>query len=176
MEKDIAKALRFTLISLLIFSLLYTLPLQIIPWQILESITAHSTAILANLSHHIYTVIEQESMIYIQGGIFTIAIIPLCTGYIEFAVLVAFILASEDRSLTYRIKGVLGAVIFTYIANILRIYGTILATNTLTRTEIDVLHNIGFKVLLFVVVAGYYAVWYVGIPKLLHTHKYWSMR
>ena len=176
MKKELQNALQFIIISLLLFSLLYILPENAIPWKALESVTAYSTIGVLNSISRGYSITEQVNTIYIQGGAHTVAIIPLCTGYLEIAVLLAFIFASEDRSLKYRVKGAIGAIIFTFIANIARISGTILASNSLTVEEIDLLHNAGFKILLFLVVAGYYACWYVLVPKLLSTYKNRSLR
>ena len=56
---------------------------------------------------------------------FVINIISLCSGKLEIALLISFILATSEMRLTYRIVGSIIAIIFIIVFNFLRILITI---------------------------------------------------
>jgi len=90
---------------------------------------------------------------------FVINIISLCSGKLEIALLISFILATSEIKLIYRIIGSIVAIIFIILFNFLRILITIyfISINDLKTSEF--LHDILFRIFLFFSIAFFYYIW-----------------
>ena len=163
-RKELEKGARFTLIALIVFSLAYALPYSILPWGLFESLAMHSSALTLNLMGFGARTVSAEGF-FIKTENTTAGIIELCTGYLEFIVLASFILASEDRTLRRRVKGVIQGLAFILVLNPLRIAFTFSALATQGVMVADFIHNTLFKLSLFVVIFGFYAWWYLGLSR-----------
>lgn len=163
-KRELEKGARFTLIALIVFSLAYALPYSVLPWTLFEAWTMHSSALALNLMGFDARTVSSEGF-FIKTESTTAGIIELCTGYLEFVVLSAFILASEDRTLRRRVKGVLQGLAFILVLNPLRIAVTFSALATQGVAVADFIHNTLFKLSLFAVIFGFYAWWYLGLSR-----------
>ncbi|MFH0714064.1 MAG: exosortase/archaeosortase family protein [Candidatus Micrarchaeota archaeon] len=91
----------------------------------------------------------------IPGG--DIEISDLCSGALELALLIGFISASADRSVNYRIKGIVVGVVFFLLFNAARIAFTI---NSFGTAAFVPLHDVLFRLTLIIGLVTFYAVWY----------------
>lgn len=83
----------------------------------------------------------------------------LCTGLLEWIVIVSAILASTESSREKRLHGVVFATIGVFLFNLFRINASILAILFLGVEAGAFSHDIFFRVFLFVSIAGFYYAW-----------------
>ena len=91
------------------------------------------------------------------GGL-DVEIINLCAGGIELALLAGFVLASRDKPLSYRVKGIAAGFAFFFIFNSARIAFTI---NSFGTAWFEPLHEVLFRAILIIGLVTFYAVWYL---------------
>jgi exosortase/archaeosortase family protein len=164
LEKELVKAGRFGLGVLVFGGITYLLleffinPLQ---W---------STAVLSSLFLNLLgvpAVAVSSSPPLIEGVMeFTLRIIPLCTGHLEFAVLLGGIASTEDRTPKERVGGIVGAAFFVTIVNVLRVSFTALSGRWFGILFMDVVHETLFRATIVVAIVGYYLAWYIGWQSL----------
>lgn len=94
-----------------------------------------------------------------------VAVSFLCTGLLEFAVLTSALLASAGIRWRYRIYGVVLAVPFVFGINALRILISFQTILTSSVEFAEVVHNLFFRVALFISVAGFYGVWFLWVAR-----------
>lgn len=152
-RQDWREALRFTGVFALVAGGAY-LASEPLALQ-LRVFAAQSSTFLLNL-------FGVPARFYLEGGEsflrtdgLVAAIVELCSGRIELAVLLGVILASRDRSLRNRLAGAAGAFLFVFLLNPLRIALTVMNFSPL-------LHDVIFRVTILVLIVGYYALWYLG--------------
>lgn len=85
----------------------------------------------------------------------------LCAGDIEIALLLAIILATWDRSWRKRFWGCLLGFLFVLLVNPLRIFFVLLAGSSFGWNVADAVHGVLFRVMLLLIIIGYYFLWYV---------------
>ena len=158
-KKEIVKSGKFLLALIAVFLLL-----SFVFWLLgelwVELFTAHVAAtVLGALGvEPVVSVLDGNVLIGIGETIFQISY--LCTGLFELIILVSAIAASFGISLRKRGVGILGAVIFGFVFNQMRIVvSVLLAINTNIRTA-ELAHDVFFRLTLFIVIAGYYAAWF----------------
>lgn len=83
----------------------------------------------------------------------------LCTGLLEWMIIVSAILASTEARAEKRIHGVLFATIGVFAFNLFRINASILAVLFLGLEAAAFSHDIFFRVFLFISIAGFYYAW-----------------
>ncbi|MFH0834947.1 MAG: exosortase/archaeosortase family protein [Candidatus Micrarchaeota archaeon] len=89
----------------------------------------------------------------------------LCWGRVEIAVLAGIIMASWDRKLGERLKGVLLGIAVLLVLNPIRIAVSLAAFNPQNSQASALLHDFLFRITLVVVLVTYYAVWYYWLSK-----------
>jgi len=146
-------ALRFVLVFALVAGVVYLLtePLALF----LRTLASQSAAFLLNL----FGVPTQTYLLngepFLRTDGLSAAIIDLCSGRLELAVLFGVIFASADRSLRNRVAGALGALAFVLVLNPVRIALTV-------QFFSPFLHEVLFRLTILVLIIGYYALWYLG--------------
>jgi exosortase/archaeosortase family protein len=147
------EAARFVLVFALVAGAFYFLsePLALG----LRAFAASSSAFLLNLFGVPASVYFDSGEPFLRTPDLVAAIIELCSGRLELAVLLGVILASRDRSLRDRLAGAAGAFAFVFVVNPARI--------ALTVTNFSpLLHEVLFRLTILVLIVGYYALWYLG--------------
>lgn len=108
-----------------------------------------------------------------NGTQFTAELGQLCGGGLELAILCGSVLASRDRSLRDRLKGILLGFLVEAIFNPLRISITLTTVGT---SLLPTIHDVLFRALLVIVLVGAYALWYLNTKTLseqiLLVHKH----
>ncbi|MEK6972431.1 MAG: exosortase/archaeosortase family protein [archaeon] len=104
-------------------------------------------------------IINDLPIIELANGV-NIQISYLCTGLLEAAVLLAAILASHGIAWKKRIIGALAGIVLAQLFNITRILLTITFILDSDIQTIEFVHNIFFRVTLFIVIVGIYAAWF----------------
>jgi exosortase/archaeosortase family protein len=84
----------------------------------------------------------------------------LCTGLTEFFVLTAAVLASHGIPRKEKIYGLVGAFDVVFLFNLGRIMVTVSLLKNAPLAVADLAHDFLFRVSLFVVIAGFYALWF----------------
>ncbi|MEM4662944.1 MAG: archaeosortase/exosortase family protein [Candidatus Diapherotrites archaeon] len=171
LKRELVTASKFLLVF--VFSFLI---LSFIFYSLFLEITAHVIAIIASKLLGIFgyssEVILGEPVIIIVNAKYMIEISYLCTGLLETAVIISAILASFGIDLKKRGLGVIIGIIFVNSLNIFRILVTIFAiTNTQDSVYLEFIHNVLFKVTLFVGIALYYAIWFGLATNLLNLRR-----
>lgn len=105
-----------------------------------------------------------------SGYLFEIA--DLCSGRLELALVLAFLFATPDRSWKEKILGGLFSVPFIFVFNVIRI-GVVITTVGENLMYAVFLHELGFRLFLFVTLIGYYFLWYVLSLKLRRGLTVW---
>lgn len=102
----------------------------------------------------------QSDLAYVDGnhhiisGEWDAEINEACWGRLELAILFATIIASEDRALHKRLKGVLGGTLITLLLfNPIRITASLITLN-------EFVHDALFRASLLIMLVAYYALWY----------------
>ena len=91
----------------------------------------------------------------------TIQISDLCTGTLEFLIIIGAILASAGIDRKKRVLGAAMAGVLVLLLNLARILATIgLIGSTQDTQLIDFTHNVFFRVFLFVSIMGLYTLWF----------------
>lgn len=96
-----------------------------------------------------------------NGAPFSAELGQLCGGGLELAILCGSVLASRDRSLRDRAKGVALGFLVVAVFNPLRISFTLTTAGT---PALPLVHDLLFRGLLLVVLVGAYALWYLNTP------------
>ncbi len=90
----------------------------------------------------------------------SIEISYLCTGLLETMVLASVVLASAGISIKKRITGALAGIPATFAVNIFRILATLHFVQEKQQATAELIHNVFFRVALFVTIFVFYAVWF----------------
>ena len=102
----------------------------------------------------------ESTKLLVETFSYPVIITFLCTGILEFSLLVSAIIASRDQTIKKRIKGIFYSVFIVLIFNILRISFTILIIKNLDLTTADFFHGFLFRLFLIIIVIGFYYIWY----------------
>ncbi|PJA18548.1 MAG: hypothetical protein COX63_02140, partial [Candidatus Diapherotrites archaeon CG_4_10_14_0_2_um_filter_31_5] len=108
-------------------------------------------------------VVQQPVMILAEN--FSVQISYLCTGLMEFIVLVAAIIATTGIKKEKKLIGIIRAGIAVFLFNAGRIIITISLIEKTDLQTIELAHDLLFRISLFVLIAGYYFVWYYSAVK-----------
>lgn len=161
-RKEAVKGTVFLASFLILFSLLALL-INALPDFILNFELWIANIILAIMKSIGYDgsiiIINDLPIIELINGT-NIQISYLCTGLLEASVLIAAILASHGISWRNRILGCLVGIVLAQLFNITRILLTITFILDSDIQTIEFVHNIFFRVTLFLVIVGIYAAWF----------------
>jgi exosortase/archaeosortase family protein len=113
-------------------------------------------------------IVFQEPVLLLLPNL-SIQISFLCTGLVELMVLVAAILASFGIDFEKKWKGIIGAIATVLVFNALRIIVTSLLIQNTTRELADLAHDLLFRISLFVVIVGFYGLWFYWATGKLKT-------
>lgn len=90
----------------------------------------------------------------------SIEISYLCTGLLETIVLSGVIIASAGISIKKRIIGLAAGIIATMGVNFGRIFATLYFVQNSNATTAEFIHNVFFRLTLFVTIFCFYAIWF----------------
>ncbi len=162
-ESEAKKGLKFLLhFSVWFLALNFFAWLLPLPW--VEAVTAELSVWLLALFGTGAEIIFREPVLILLHN-HTISISYLCTGLLEAVIIAAAVLASVGISREKRILGAVAGVALTFIFNQARIVATMLAVVNMGLDSAEFLHNLLFRVFLFIVIAGYYALWFWIVTK-----------
>ena len=156
---ELKKSLVF-IAGFVVFFIGLSLGISIIPASFLELPTAGLTQQFLLFTAKPASLTFQEPILLEIAQGKEIAISYLCTGFLELIILVSAILASQGIEWKKRMKGVWFAAVGTQIFNLLRIWVTIFFILNSETATIDLVHNVLFRLTLFVVIAGFYFIWF----------------
>jgi len=159
-KRELGASAKFLAAFFAIFFLL-NIFLLLIPLALIESIAAFLASFALQAFGIKTQVMFAEPVKLMLNNTFEIEINYLCTGLLESTVLVSGILASLGIDWRKRACGALTGLLFVNALNIIRIVITALAiVNVKDAFLLDFIHNILFKLTLFVGIAGFYALWF----------------
>ena len=162
MQEKVVQGGKFLLLLVLSYAIIYFL-ISLIPLEWIELMLAKVIVVFTDGE-----IIFQEPVL-IAFKSFTIQISELCTGIMEFVLLASAIISTGEITKRKKIIGVIGAGIATYLFNVIRIIITVSLIDKTSLETIELAHDLLFRISLFVLIAGYYFVWYYlavkGIPK-----------
>ncbi|MBU1198023.1 exosortase/archaeosortase family protein [Candidatus Micrarchaeota archaeon] len=144
----------FLVLSIPAFLLLQNLSL-------LNLIAAYSSAFLLSTVFHLPAHVLPSNPYPIIGmSTFMVEIIDLCAAKVEIAVLLGILMATFEKSLSYRVKGFLAGLLAIFIFNAFRIALTVhfFANNQLTASIL--FHDVLFRLSLVLFLVTYYILWY----------------
>ena len=144
----------FIFLFIFLFAILYSL---LSATNIPSQIAAYSSQSLLHLISKPSTLIFENQIPILKYENLDAQITDLCSAGLEIAVLVALIFATFEKSLQYRLKGAIAAVLFLLILNAIRITITVATFGTLL---FDLTHELLFRSLLIASIILFYALWY----------------
>ncbi len=178
-RSDEKRQLIYFLAGFILFYLILSLILGLVPQIIYKQITANTVESVLNFEGIKTTslgVLPCDEFSWLSDGVVgtcyafsvndkTIFIAWLCTGVLEIIILISAILASFGIKRKAKIIGIILAIIVGIIFNVLRILVTIHIVLTQNLQVVEFAHDILFKVVLFVYITVFYVAWF-----------YWAMR
>ena len=155
-KKDAIKGGKFLIILIIAF-IAISLGMQFSgAAQGMQSVIANNVSSIFN-SFGYQTTLEENIISFPN---YDIRISELCTGLLELIILISAIIASIIVSLKKRLLGVMGAIAFVYVINLLRI---IISINIILNGNLqaaEFAHDLLFRISLIVVIVGFYGIWF----------------
>ncbi len=160
-KDDAQKTGRFLLLFVVVYLVLSFVAKGLIGIEAIElSVANSSLEILQMLGQTGSVSFAEVALIELESGV-AIEISELCTGLMEFLIIVGTILASAGISLRRRLTGAAVGGVLTVLLNFLRIVITaLIIVGTGDLALIELTHNILFRLFLFVSIAGIYLAWF----------------
>lgn len=156
-KKGLKQSLKFLSVFTATVLILYlTSFFYLLPAELLFAFTQLFLFSLANIPAEIISFAEPVIM---QLPFTQFQISFLCTGLLELFVLVGAMLASFEVSARKKVYGIVSAALTVYVFNSLRIFLTALLLANENLELVDLAHDILFRVSLFIIIVGFYAVW-----------------
>lgn len=169
-EKE--KGTKFLLVFVIIYGLLYFGFNFIVPLEIFEFFIASIVMSLLGIAGVKGSIVLQEPVLILLESGLEIQISYLCTGLMEIFIVIGAVLASLGIEMRKRIIGVIAGVVFAFVFNIFRIAATILiALGNPESLVLELAHDVLFRLTLFVVIAGFYIVWFLWATNQLDNAK-----
>lgn len=173
-RSDEKKQLIYFLAGFILFYLILSLLLGLVPQEIYKQITGNVVEGILNLEG-----IKTTSLGFlgcsefswlsegVEGTCYaflveekTIFIAWLCTGLLEIIILISAILASFGINTKAKLIGVLVAILVGIVFNIIRIIITIHIVLTQNISVVEFAHDILFKTILFIYITVFYVAWF----------------
>jgi len=158
LKEELKKTIKFFIAFIIVFIAL-NLALFFVPLIYFEALIANTIKLILSFQQ-INAVIELKEPVLMHLNEKTIIISYLCTGLLELTLIVSLIIGSIGIPLKKRIIGSLIAIPLTYAFNIARIIITINAIMSFNETIVDLVHNLLFRITLFIVIVGFYFFWF----------------
>ncbi|PIO06263.1 hypothetical protein COT29_01845 [Candidatus Micrarchaeota archaeon CG08_land_8_20_14_0_20_59_11] len=132
-----------------------------------SSMAAYSSRVMLNAAGISASITFENGLAHLRSSSpgFDAEIGDLCWGRVELAVLAGIIMASADRRMGMRIKGVLLGFAALLVFNPIRIAISLAAYSPQNPQASALLHDFLFRITLIVVLVTYYAVWYYWLSK-----------
>lgn len=127
--------------------------------RLLATWTAHATAFLLATLNRPVSVVFLENPHLLSAG-FDAELIPLCWGTLELALWAGIVLASDNRTLTRRVKGLLAGTFAFLIFNPARIALTLWLFDSSEPFASAVAHDVLFRLTLVALFVVAYFVWH----------------
>ena len=172
-KNDFIQSAKFIASFTAIFSVLYiTYPLYVLQIELFYSLIELFFLQLIGFQGSIQLKPELESVWILLPNL-TVQISFLCTGLIEFFVLIAAILSSFGIQFRKKLIGIFFAAITVLVFNLIRIFATILLIHNSTFEVADLAHDFFFRASLFIVIVGFYGLWfYYAAGKMKKNKKF----
>ncbi|MCD6478429.1 MAG: exosortase/archaeosortase family protein [Candidatus Diapherotrites archaeon] len=142
--------------------ILVNIAISFVPIEIFEYAVALLSAKMLELLGYSTSIVLGEPVKILLNNMHEIEISYLCTGLLESTVIVSALIASLGISIKKRVIGIIAGLAFVNVLNIFRI---VITANAIAGMQdvaiVDFIHNLLFKVVLFVGVACYYALWFL---------------
>jgi exosortase/archaeosortase family protein len=168
-EREYKKALFFLFLFILFFSVSYLIfGKTLIAGYINYFYGFLSSAILSVFgiaNTFVFDSVNQISKILVSGLAEPITITFLCSGILEFCLLISAILASVGISVRKRVVGALLAVPIVIVFNIIRIVFTSIIIVNGNLSFANFVHGFLFRVFLVIIVIGTYYFWFTKNTK-----------
>ncbi|NCQ51158.1 exosortase/archaeosortase family protein [archaeon] len=160
-KKKIKESLYFLLFFIISFSLIYLLLSKTLIYNFINYFYGSLSSIILNIFYGIntsfyYDFIEQVTFLIIPSIDYPVAIVFLCTGILEFSLIVSAIVSTIGFSLRKKIKWVLISSFLVIIFNLLRITFTIFIIDYFNLEIADFFHGFLFRLFLVIIVIGTY--------------------
>ncbi len=152
-KNDAVKGGKF-LLELVLAYVIISLFFLFIPLELIELIIAKTVMIFTGGK-----IVFQEPVLILFEN-FSVQISYLCTGLMEFILLASAIIATAGIKKEKKVLGIVGAGIATFVFNVIRIVITISLIENTSIEIIELTHDVLFRISLFVLIAGYYFIWY----------------
>ena len=162
-KKEKEKAFNFLASFGLIFALLYLTSFAYL--NFVEIVLAQTVLLLLSWGGQPGLILSAAEPVVVMLPSLQFQISFLCTGLIEFFVLTAAILASHGIERNKKWWGLIGAFDVVILFNLFRILTTINLLQSAPAEVADLAHDILFRLSLFVVIAGFYALWFFWATK-----------
>ncbi|MFH1587123.1 MAG: exosortase/archaeosortase family protein [Candidatus Diapherotrites archaeon] len=159
-RKEISRSGKF-LIGLVAFFVLLNLLFSLIPLEWVEFVFAFLTSLIFSVFGAQNELVYGEPVIILLHNFpLPISISYLCTGLLELSIIVAAVAASFGIKIEKRIAGIIAATATIFAFNLTRIVLSI-GIILLFGLEIGELsHEVLFRIFLFLVIAGFYFIWF----------------
>lgn len=154
--------------------------LQVVGLGPLRNLTAWVSSSLLNFVGVNNTVLHNSFPIITTFGKNRInaAVIDLCVGDIELALLPAIILSTFDRSLLKRVVGSVAGVFLIVLINPIRIFTVMWIGSNFGWGLGELTHTFTFRLVLLLIILGFYYIWYLkyddisnGMKRFIHEFR-----
>ncbi len=164
-KKEQKKSLKFIAL-IFAWSVLFTLVFLFVPLKWIELIPAFFSLILFKLlGFQAQLVLQEPVLIQFTNFEYVVSITLLCSGLIESIILISCILASSGINWSKRIIGGVIGLIVLNTANVLRIITSVLVLKFFGKYWGELFHEILFRIILFIGIAGIYLIWFLWATK-----------
>lgn len=157
---DLRKGMKFLFGTAIAFAVFYAASL-FIPLRGLELLIAKTVGGSLQLLGFTVSYLAEQEPVLMNVNDKGILISYLCTGLLEAIVLSSCIAASLGIPREKRITGIVLGIAGIFIFNIFRILATILAIFQFNLEIANLAHEVFFRAFLFLVIAGFYAAWFL---------------
>ncbi len=167
-RKDALQAGKF-IAAIVVLFLFFGFVFSLFPLEWFEGFFASATLWFLKLLGFKGVVVAGEPvLVYLDSFAAPLGFSYLCTGILELTIVWSAVLASFGIDLRKRLIGVAAAAIVLVAFNFARIISSILIIAWLGLDAGNFSHDILFRVFLFVVIAGFYYVWFGWATKKAH--------
>lgn len=161
LKKELKQSAKFIVAVIVVTVVLYYgLIFEVLGIQNIEHFTALVTQAMLKGVGVQSTVIANAEPVILQVQGISILISELCTGMLETILLFSAVISSFGIPARKRIFGAIGALVFGFAFNQLRIFVSIMQLLHESVQVAELTHDLMFRISIIIVIAGYYAVWF----------------
>ncbi len=168
-KSESMKAAKFIAVFVLVFVALSAV-VSMIPLQLFEMPVAIAIkGFFAGQGIDAVITPTEPVLLRTQRGV-NVSVSYLCTGVLESIVWIAIISASLGIERRKRIAGIFYGLAGIASFNLVRIFITLLIALNADTNTVEFIHNVLFRVTLFIVIVGFYGIWFwLSIKSSLHS-------